>query len=198
MKKRSVFYIIGFVLLLIIIFLLLKCRQNNVCSTFDDDDEGWKVVGDVINASAKPDYYKDGGNPGGYLSATDETTGGVWYWSAPEKFLGMKSRALNRKLRYDLKQSDLANQFEDADIILASRDMILVYSFSSHPDTSWTSFSVTLSPDAGWKKTDVNGQAASREDLIKVLSELTDLKIRGEYITGPDIGSIDNVCLYLK
>lgn len=198
MKRKSIFYFIGLVILLIIIFLLFKCQQKNVCSSFDIDDESWKVVGDVKNAFAKPDYHNTDGNPGGYLSATDEATGGVWYWSAPDKFLGSKKAAFNKKLHFDLKQPDLNNQFEAADVILESKDLTLVYESPSHPSTTWTSFSVILSPEAGWKKNSTDGQPASKEDLFKVLSSLTSLKIRGEFITGPDVGSIDNVCLYLK
>ncbi|OQC35900.1 MAG: Laminin B (Domain IV) [Bacteroidetes bacterium ADurb.Bin041] len=198
MKRKSIYYFIGLVIILSIIFLLFKCQQNSICSSFDIDDEGWKVVGDVKNALAIPDYHNTDGNPGGYLSATDETTGGVWYWSAPEKFLGSKKAAFNKKLQFDLKQSDLNNQFEAADVILESKDLTLVFKFSSHPNTTWTSFSVILSPEAGWKKNTIDGQPASKEDLTKVLSSLTSLKIRGEFITGPDVGSIDNVCLYLK
>ncbi len=198
MKRKSIFYFIGLIILLFIIFLIFKCQQKNVYSYFESNDEGWKVVGDVQNDSAKPDYHNTGGNPGGFLSATDETTGGVWYWSAPQKFLGSKEGALNKKLQYDLKQSDLNNQFEAADIILESKDLTLVYAFPSHPDTIWTSFSVLLSPEAGWKKNSIDGQPASRDEIVMVLSELTNLKIRGEFITGPDVGSIDNVCLYLK
>jgi hypothetical protein len=198
MKRKSIFYFVGLVILLIIIFLLFKCQQRNIYSYFDNNDEGWKVVGDVQNALAKPDYHNTDGNPGGYLSATDNATGGDWYWSAPKKFLGSKKGALNKKLEYDLKQSDLNNQYDAADIILESKDLTLVYSFPSHPGTTWTSFSVILSPEAGWKKNSTDGQAASKEDLLMVLSRLKSLKIRGEFITGPDVGSIDNVCLYLK
>lgn len=198
MKQKYIFYIVGILILAVIILLLLKCQHNNVCSSFDKDDEGWTVTGDVQNVSARPDYHSTGGNPGGYLSATDETTGGVWYWNAPDKFLGSKKAAFNKKLQYDMKQSGLNNQFEGEDIILESADMILVYSFPVHPDTSWTRFSVKLSSEAGWKKNNLNGEDAGDDDLKRVLSGLTALKIRGEYITGPDFGSIDNVCLFLK
>jgi hypothetical protein len=198
MKKKSIYFFIVLVILLIIIFLLLKCRQNNVFSYFEKNDEGWKVVGDVKNALSIPDYHATGGNPGGFLSATDEATGGVWYWKAPEKFLGSKGGALNKKLSFDLLQSDLNNQFDEPDVILESNDFILVYTLPSHPKTTWTSFSILFSADAGWKKDSPAGSPASEDDLKKVLSKLTNLKIRGEFINGPDVGSIDNVCLFLK
>jgi len=198
MKKKSTYFFIGLVIVIVIIFLLFRCKQNNVCSYFEKNDEGWKVVGDVKNAFSKPDYHASGGNPGGFLSATDETTGGVWYWSAPGKFLGSKGAALGKKLSYDLMQSGLNNQFEAPDIILESKYLILVYSFPSHPNTTWTSFSVRFSADTGWKKNNPGGPPATEKELKKVLSNLKNLKIRGEFITGPDVGSIDNVCLFLR
>ena len=198
MKKKNIFYFIAVVIVLIIVFFLLRCKQNNVCSYFEKNDEGWNVVGDVKNTFAKPDYHETGGNPDGFLSATDESTGGVWYWKAPKKFLGSKGGAVGKKLCYDLMQSDFNNQFDAPDIILESNDLILVYTFPSHPKKTWTSFSVLFSAEAGWKKNGSSGPSASDEDLKKVLSKLTNLKIRGEFITGPDVGSIDNVCLYLR
>jgi hypothetical protein len=198
MKKRNIYFVIAVVIVLILLFLLMKCMKNNVCSRFESDDEGWKVSGDVKNAFAKPDYHEDGGNPGGYVSATDEATGGIWYWDAPEKFLGSKGGALNKKLSFDLIQSDLNNQFDAPDVILQSDDQILVYKLPSHPDTKWTSYTVDLTAEAGWKKNDLSGTPATKEDLKSVLSKLTNLRIRGEYVVGPDVGSLDNVCLYLK
>jgi hypothetical protein len=202
MKKsgKSILYVTGLAIILVIVlvFLLLKCQHQNVCSYFDYNDEGWKVTGDVKNAFARPDYHDAGGHPGGFLSATDETTGGVWYWSAPDKFLGSKKEAFHQKLQYELKQSDTDNPFEAPDIILEGKDLTLVYKFPLHPDTNWTFFSVVLSSGAGWKKSDLNGSPASDEDIRMALSDLTSLKIRGEFRTGPDVGSIDNVCLFLN
>ena len=198
MKKKNVYFIVVLVIVVILILLLFTCRQKNICSYFEKDDGGWQVTGDVQNESAQPDYNSSGGNPGGFLSATDETTGGIWYWNAPEKFLGSKDQALNKKLCFDLIQSDLSNQFDAPDVILESGDIILVYTLPSHPDTIWTSYSIDLSAEAGWKKNDASGPAATEEDLADVLSQLTSLRIRGEYVVGPDVGSLDNVCLFLR
>lgn len=198
MKKKGFYYAAASVLMLIIIFLLLTCGPKKVYSGFDKNDEGWQVIGDVQNSFAKPEYHNTGGNPGGCLSATDETTGGVWYWNAPRKFLGSKKKAFNKKLEFNLKQSALDSQFDAPDIILESKDLKLVYSLPNHPDTAWTTFSVVLSTNAGWKKNSETGEPATSEDFKQVLSNLSGLRIRGEYITGPDFGYLDNVCLYLK
>ncbi len=51
-----------------------------VSSTFDKNDAGWTVVGDAQGGLSIPDYFVEGGNPDGYVSATDDVTGGAWYW----------------------------------------------------------------------------------------------------------------------
>ncbi len=196
MKKKVSIIIFFIILILAIILLLFKCRSNDIVSTFTHGDEDWKVTGDVKNEFAKPDFNKKEGHPDGCITATDETTGGVWYWSAPDKFLGHKQKA--KRIKYEMKQSSLDNQFDDADIILESKDIRLVYMFPYHPDTVWTSFSADLTSEKGWKKDNLNGGAATKEDIRKVLSDLTGLKIRGEYVSGSDYGSLDNVVLKMK
>ncbi|MGI5913255.1 MAG: laminin B domain-containing protein [Bacteroidales bacterium] len=76
--------------------------------------------------------------------------------------------------------------------------ILLVFVFlliKCQPKNICSSFDID---DEGRKKNTTGVQPASKEDLIKVLSNLTSLKIRGEFIAGPDVGSIDNICLYLK
>jgi len=195
MDRRNIFYIVAAAVLLLLLLLLLTCRHRGVCSSFDSGDEGWSVTGDVQNASAKPGYLEKDGNPGGCLSATDQAAGGVWYWSAPEKFLGKKKWLTGGELSYDLKQSETDSQFDEADVILEGRGLSLVYVFNRRPGRGWTSFSVVIGPGEGWRKNDINGAPAGEGDFRKVLSDLSGLKIRGEYRTGPDKGEIDNVCM---
>jgi tetratricopeptide (TPR) repeat protein len=172
--------------------------SGNVFSYFDNNDEDWKVVGDSKNAFAKPDYHPSGGNPSGFISAKDEATGGIWYWKAPDKYLGSKGDAFGKKLSFDLKQSNTTSQFEADDVILEGNGITLVCKLPVHPGIDWTSYTLVLSPEGGWKINNSAGPLASAEDIGRVLSNLTNLKIRGEFVEGPDEGGIDNVCLYLK
>ena len=45
----------------------------------------------------------------------------------------------------------------------------------------------------GWKVGDRNGPAATNAQILAVLSNVTDFRIRAEYINGSDTGSLDNV-----
>ncbi len=197
MKKTGIY--IGIVLIFVIGVVLWKsCRHQNITSHFDQDHEGWTVIGDAQEGSAIPDYRNDAGNPGGYISADDNTAGGVWYWSAPEKFLGNRSSSFGKILSFSLKQSSTDNQFDADDIILAGADMKIVYNTAENPDITWTDYSVRLSGDSGWKYNDSNGDPVSRNDFVNILKDLKALQIRGEYVTGEDTGGLDNVILYAR
>lgn len=166
----------------------------DVVSTFDNDDEGWTVSGDAQDGSVTPDYHSTGGNPDGYISADDDVAGGTWYFDAPAKFLGNQAGAFGNTLSYDLRQSATSSPFNNEEIILAGNGTTLIYNHA-HPGTDWTSFSVTLNDSAGWTIGTGGGAAATDSDIQNVLSDVTALRIRGEYRSGADTGSLDNVVL---
>jgi hypothetical protein len=163
-------------------------------STFDTDDDGWTVQGDAETIEAN--YNASGGNPGGYIFAEDTVTGGTYYWNAPAKYLGNRSSSYEGTLSFDLRQSATSSQFDDDDIVLTSEERSLTYDFgneSTHPGTSWTSYSIDLRASAGW--VNESGGNATESEMRAVLSNLTELLIRGEYRSGSDTGSLDNVVM---
>ncbi len=198
-KKKFRIYIAIAVAMVIIILLILKCCANRtVASYFNQNDEGWQIIGDAQEGIATPNYHDTEGNPDGYISANDDAAGGVWYWSAPKKFLGKKSKAYGNKFSFSLKQSSLVSQFDDEDIVLVSGDTRIIFNTEQNPAVEWTDYSVTLSEEAGWQINDLTGPVASKEDFIKVLKDLTAIYIRGEFVVGEDTGGLDNVVLYLE
>lgn len=164
-----------------------------VVSGFSADDDGWTIVGDAQASSVKPDYSGTGGNPDGLISAKDDATGGVWYFQAPAKYLGDDSATYGKLLEYDLKVTPITNPFDDVDVLLEGGGKRLVFDTSPAPGTDWTTFKVPLSETAGWKKDTLAGDAATAAELQAVLANLTLFRIRGEFNTGPDTGSLDNV-----
>ena len=165
-----------------------------VSSTFDGDDEGWTVVGDAQGGAPKPDYFAADGNPGGFVSATDDVIGGAWYWRAPSTFHGDFSTVYTGVLSFDLRQSDATEPTDYPDIIISSNALTLIYDKVDAPGTNWTSYAVLLHETAGWKNV-VTGKRATHSEMRFVLSALTDLQIRGEYRGGSDTGGLDNVAL---
>jgi hypothetical protein len=160
-------------------------------STFDSNAEGWAVIG---NGVGTPTYQATGGNPGGYVSATDQTDDTTWFWSAPAKFLGNKSAAYGGVLRFDLRQDSIDAQFQEYDVILDGAGLRLVLEATYTPRTSWTSYIVILDERAGWFKDGTNNPPTAGE-MQAVLADLTALRIRGEYRDGNDTGGLENVRL---
>ena len=166
---------------------------GSVTSTFDSGDDGWWVWADAQSGSTTPNWFGSGGNPGGYLSADDDVVGGLdWFWRAPDKFHGDFSGAYGKTLTFDLVQSGQGMQFDDDDdVILVGGGISLDYNLASNPGMTWTPYSVPLS-ETGWTNV---GMPVTQQVMMTVLSSLTDLLIRGEYINGPDTGGLDNVTL---
>jgi len=193
--KKNIWILILVVIVLLILLLLKQCGGGTVTSYFDIDDESWLVGGDVQSGNNNPDYIKDEGKSGGYISAKDDAVGGVWYWLAPPKFLGDISSAYGKKLEFSLKQSSINNQFDDADVILSNGEITLVYDTPNNPGIDWTDYMVLLE-EKEWHYSTSYETAVTKEDFIKVLKNLKALKIRGEFVSGGDTGGLDNVVLY--
>lgn len=162
-----------------------------IVETFDTGLGGWSFVADVAEFRWQP----DGGNTGGYAEAVDFSTGEVWYFVAPEAFLGNRQGFYGGELAFDLKQSSTASQFDDADIVLRGGGMTLVFDTPVNPGVDWTGYSISLTDTAGWKVGSLGGAAATRADLLAVLGNLEALHIRGEFVSGLDTGGLDNVSL---
>ena len=163
-------------------------------SDFSVNDEGWRLIGDA--STAVPTYVSTGGNPGGFVRGFDQVVGGVWSWLAPAKFLGNDSAAYGQPLTYDLRMRGSGPLFEDSDIVLTGAGLTLHFDTSPVPaDVPWTSYSILLSESAGWKVGSLAGPLATQSQVLAVLSDLTSLRIRGEFITGSDNGDLDNVVL---
>src|SRR5207247_11250019 len=56
-------------------------------------------------------------------------------------------------------------------------------------------YMVGLNEQAGWRNGSLAGPPPTQEQMLRVLSSLTELRIRGEYSTTPDTGGLDNVIL---
>lgn len=188
---------VGPVVLVLAAVLLAGCSGGGpatVTSTFDDGAEGWTVTGDAQAGEAIPEHVPEGGADGGYVRATDDTAGGVWYWNASTAYVGDVSAYAGGTLSFELVQSSTEDPFDSPDVVLVRGDTRLGYDFgdaASHPGTDWTPYEVPLSAD-GWTNLDT-GAAATDDEFETVLAALERLLIRGEYRTGSDVGGLDSV-----
>lgn len=161
-----------------------------ISSDFSADADGWVISGDAT--SAVPTYLAVGGNPGGHIEADDSASGGIWYFQAPGKYLGELSGAHGELLQFDLKQVGGGGQISRPDLILNGGGIEIQLSTLENPLPvgEWVSYAVRLDDSEAWTE---SGGLASNAEILTVLSSLDRLRIRGEYINGADVGSLDNV-----
>jgi hypothetical protein len=158
---------------------------------FTESNQGWRLTTDT--GSADPDFAAAGGDPGGRISGRDEEIGETWYFRAPLAVLRHLPAAENGVISFSLRQStDVDGGFLDEDVVIIGESGRLGYRFGrgSAPGTAWKRFSVRLSASAGW--TWNGGGPATPAQFRGVLASPLSLEIRGEYVTGPDEGFLDN------
>jgi hypothetical protein len=158
---------------------------------FTESAQGWTISGDT--ETAEPIFSASGGHPGGCITGVDEALGETWYFRAPAAVLRRLPEAVNGALSYSLKQSGTIISLIDDDVVIVAAAGRLSYRFRTAPGTDWTDFSVRLSESEGW--TWNWNRRATQAQIDSVLAAPTRLEIRGEYVTGPDEGSLDNVLL---
>ena len=177
--------------------------RGAIVSDFSTGNDGWKVVSFEnlttdnfsIKATYTPDFHSSGGNPGGFISTTDQDNGDLTF-SAPDKFLGNVSGATG--LSYDLIYPVGDINYQPTDVILMGNGETLL--FKSNPDIvpgpSWTGVNLDFVPSAEWHVGTSSGALATATDFSNVLGHLTGLFIRGEFTTGVvETPGLDNVSL---
>lgn len=178
----------------IIVGLFCSCGPG-ISTGFEGDDEGWAISGNG-EEGRRPRLEREGGNPGGHICGTDQLDGDFWYFVAPGKFLGDQSAMYGQRLTLDLKQGSYFNQLaKNRDVVLNGGGLAVVYNFSATPRLDWTPYSVRLDDMSRWElDTDTSqGMPATEDDMKTVLKSLTSLRIRGEFVDGPDSACLDNV-----
>lgn len=169
-----------------------------VASQFADNAEGWKIIGDAQGGYVAASYSPDGGVNDGYIYADDDVLGGVWYFQAPDNYLGNKSEYYGATLTYSLFQDcDFSNQFERADIVFRNGEeqITYVYGPANFPGAQWTDYIIDISA-GNWLKGDYDsGVIATEAEMKAVFANVTEFLIRGEFENGPDSGGLDNVVI---
>jgi len=182
---------------LFLFFLLTTLAPADAqTSTFDTDNEDWGASGDPTNPVSF--WISAGGNPGGFIRVTDGTLGGTWYFVAPLKFRGSKCDAYGKYLHYDEMTSDTTGQQQfggSPDVVLVGGGFTLVFDNAYNPGLEWTHYDIQLSETAGWRLNSISGPVPTQAEFQAALSNITALRIRGEYRSQADFGGLDNVIL---
>jgi len=170
-----------------------KVKETSDSSDFISGVDGWKIEGDAKGSEGLiPNFSEINGlGNSGYIYAKDDATGGIWYFVAPSKYYGDKSKFFNGKIEFYLIQdSNIANQFNANDIIIeGTSGKKIVYKHNNYPAKTWTKYQINLNSDSQW--VDENGNIASDDTIKSILSNITKLMIRGEFEDGQDTGGLD-------
>ena len=188
MKKRFAGFV-GFVAFAVVVHA--QTGRVLVTHEFTESAEGWQISSD--SGAIAPIFSATGGHPGGCITGVDEQLGETWYFHAPASVLRQLPSAVNGTISYSIKQSDPIASLIDDDVVIRGPAGRLSYRFRTQPGTVWTDFSVQLSASAGW--TWNWNRPATQAQIESVLAQPNLLEIRGEYVTGPDEGSLDNFLL---
>ena len=157
--------------------------QANLVSTFDSGNEGWSAVDPTADYTSV--WQSSGGNPGGYLLGTESSPlGNTGYFIAPAAWLGDLSIYAGGTLSYDLRVVSGTAYFADADIQICSGATCASWTGPNPVGNGWVTFSTTLVP-----------ANFSGGNLAAILSNVTQLRLRGEFITGIEQEAFDNVRL---
>ena len=158
---------------------------------FTSSAEGWRISGDT--EMLEPVFSASGGHPDGCITGIDQALGETWYFQAPRAVVDQLRAALDGTISFSLKQSGALISLIDDDVVILAPAGRLSYRFRTPPGTDWTEFSVRLSESEGW--TWNWNKRATQAEIKSALEGATRLEIRGEFVTGPDEGSLDNFML---
>jgi hypothetical protein len=163
---------------------LAPASATTISSTFDTGAEGWTAL-DAVGFDYDSSWQGTGGNPGGFLEGVEtDSVGGTGYFIAPGNYLGNLSAYAGGSLSYDFKVIQGTDYFNDADVIISNGSTSVSWHSNINPvGSGWAPFQVQL--------TSANFGA----NLASVLSNVTELQIRGEFISGPEEEGLDNVLL---
>lgn len=190
-------------LLATVVLFGAQAAQAAITENFDANNGGWAVIDlagsgsyTTVEGNYSVDHLATGGVSGGYISAKDPS-GNSFYFDAPAAFTGNLSAYAGGTLSFDTFYTPQTNPWRgDADVLLVSGSQVLVWQAAANPGANWTHVSVALDATQGWKVGSINGSNATAAQLSNVLSNLTALRIRGEYVDGiQETTGLDNVTL---
>lgn len=153
-------------------------------STFEMGFEGWAACGDAARLVwASP----------GFLYVDDQPDGRSMGFLAPRQFLGDKRAMLGGTLSFDISPRDAVNLDPPA-VILSSAEKTLTLKLPLPQVDKWNHQTAAFSEDAGWVVAS-SALPATRDDLTKVLSDITALVIVAEFYNGTERTYLDNVIM---
>jgi len=145
-------------------------------SDFEVNADGWHGT-NTMNGPETLTYNTGGAtsNSVGYISVS-ESQGG-----SGSMFLGDQRAAYNGLLRFSHKQSATSQDWGGGNFVrLGSSNLLLSFSLSATPPTTWQFREIPLNENVGWLNVTSN-RFATQADFVAVLRSLDRLWIRAEF-----------------
>jgi hypothetical protein len=155
-------------------------------SSFDGGADDWTISVEDGTTGVPALQRTAGGNPGGYIEAENGDVASL-RWEAPVSFLGDKSAVLGGVLLFDVRPGAASTMASD--VRLEGGGSVLSLLFLPRPGDIWTTISLRIDAEAGWRNA-ATGADASETELRQVLSLLESLSI-----AAPPGSGLDNVVL---
>jgi len=160
----------------------------DLASDFDLGDEGWRPANDVAIR-----WRERGGASGGFLLGEDLGAGEVWYYVSPRSWSGDWTAYIGGGLNFDLKLlDDGGGETYPGDLVrIYASDGSFVSFVSSprrSPGVSWTRWEVPLIPSLF---------GTTMNEFRKIMGDVDQVWIRGEYSDRMDVEGLDNVMVTL-
>ena len=186
---------------LLLLALAPAARADAIAySNFDTGIEGWSGVSldasYTVTGTHTVNWNSSGGDPGGHAWRIDPQGGTTFYFVAPSTYLGNVSAAYGGTLSYEVRHSG-GVLYNAADVILVggTSPLTLYFDALAQPTTAWTPFTIPFS-EGQWRVGSLSGAFATQQQLMDVLSALTILRIRGEYLNATnETMRLDNVSM---
>lgn len=166
-------------------------------STFDLGAESFVPYN---NGPAVLTYNSTGGNPGGYISDLDETWD-IWYFRSAtgSEWQTDMTPYYGCNLYFEEKASagvcgPQFPEFEDVALIRTSDGAKICYWTSYNPSSTWTSYTIPLT-ETGWQWTDNTGAAVTASEFMSFISEVKNVRIRGDYYFCTETIGLDNLMI---
>lgn len=176
----------------------IQYAQCQIINDFTTDGEGWYSWNDGAGGTPYLFHSVTGGNPGGYVYATD-TSSGVWYFLGNSDFKNDLTDYYGCYLAYDIKIPNInyAIPTNYSEVLFQRNDgNTLEYNLGSAPTPNiWCSYVIVLL-GSGWTWNSPGGTLATDADMLSTLADVKKLKIRAEF-SGLDSEKdrLDNVAM---
>jgi hypothetical protein len=135
----------------------------------------------TLNSTYLPTFNSSGGNTVGFISATDQS-GGSMFFASPTG-LGNYSAFAGGTLNFSLTTNLLPDYADDSVVILRGSSLSLVAPLGAQPGASWTDYSLLLSA-GNFRYGNLAGAVVSSADFSLVLSSLDQFLIDAEFHNG--------------